>query len=138
MSALLDQVKADAYVQLVMEYEEDGVINPINTVTDTRGPQDIGEDPFDDWTSFASPIVAVDTGGFLSPDIYKTILTFTNLGHILPMEWTITRTIWDDLTNTILSTSTTTLTLVTTATFTCQTSGANTHAEFTATFKSPV
>jgi hypothetical protein len=135
MSDFTDMLKADAYVQLVQEYERDGSIDPANTITGTYGPKDFGEDP----TPFNSLYIeATDTGGFSSPNIYKTILTFTNLGHILPMEWTITRTIWDDLTKTILSTSTTTLTLVTTATFTCQTSGANRHAEFTATFKSPV
>jgi hypothetical protein len=138
MSDLLEQVKADAYVRLVMEYEEDGTINPTRTVTDPRGPADIGEDPFDGWQTFYVPIDAVDRGGLPTPNITKTILTFTNMGHVLPMEWAITRTIKDWATGDVISTDTATLTLVTSATFTCQTSGAETYAEFSATFQSPV
>ena len=135
MSDLLDQAKADAYVRLVMEYEEDGVINTGATVTGESGPFDYGDDPYDGWTTLPAAIVAWNATGV---PVTKTILTLTNMGHELPMEWAITRTIKDWSTGDVISTDAATLTLVSSATFTCQTSGAETYAEFSATFQSPV
>jgi hypothetical protein len=133
MSDFVDMIKPDAFVGLSYEFEYDGILQGPSAVS-ASGPVDFGEDP---WPFGSIYIEAVDSGGFVSPDVKKTILTFTNLGHVLPMDWTITRTLWNDLTNTISGTTTQTFTLVTTNSFTCEPGGPNTHAEFTATFKSP-
>jgi len=143
MSDYLDQIKADAYVKLTYEYTDTGggaTFPP--TDAGTVGPLDIGEE-FSSWVSFIqaihypTPDPEPEEGEPYAGNV-RTILTFENVGHILPMEWTIERTVRDIDTNDVLSTGTTTLTLVTTATFTFETSGEDTYAEFTATFKSPV
>lgn len=133
MSDYLDQIKADAFVGLSVEFEYDGVLQGASGVTPS-GPKDYGQDP---WPFNSIYIEASDSGGTLTPDVRKTYLYFSNLGHILPMEWTVTRTVTDNTTSAVLSTTNTTFTLVSSATFTCQTNAPNSTATFTATFKSP-
>lgn len=129
--SLYDKCKADAYVAFA--YEITGSFPQAKTNYTVNGPVHFGEDP---WPFNSLFIVAYDdtTLGYNG----QTILYFENRGHILPMEWTITRSEYDYSTNTLQNQDTHTLTLVTIASFTCQTSLPDGYAQFTATFKSPV
>lgn len=134
MSDYTDMIKADAYVGFSYEITDTSGSQTFGpSAVTVNGPKDYGEDP---WPFNSLYIVASTNPG--TPAVVKTILYFTNVGHLLPMEWSIERKEYDNATATLQNTDYHTLTLTSSATFTCETSLTDGYAQFTATFKSPV
>lgn len=141
MSSFLDMLKADAYVSTSYEYTDTGGGSTFGPTTPSViGPLDFGEE-FVFPSSYQArhyvyPDPPPDPGDPYNGNV-KTIYYLVNVGHIMPMEWTITRSTYDD-SDTLLSTDTLTFTLVTSASFTFETTaGEGTYATFTSVLKSP-
>lgn len=133
MTNFLDQIKADAYVAFSYEITDtSGILTQAPTTPVVSAAVDFGEDPW----PFNSLSITAQTNSGLGQDA-KTLLTFENVGHILPMEWTVERKQYDAGLN-LVSTDTLTCTLITSVTFTCECTLPDGTAQFTATFKSPV
>jgi len=98
-----DMLEADAYLSLSYEYV--GTINFGPTPPVIVGPFDYSE-----------------SGGYwdiiIASETVKTIIYIVNLGHIMPMEWSVERNTYDASDDSLLSTTTITFTLVASATFT--------------------
>lgn len=143
MSSFLDMLKADAFVSTSYEYTDTGggaTFGP--TAPSVVGPLDFGEEIiFPDPSAvqaihYPYPDPPPEPGDPYNGNV-KTIYHLTNVGHIMPMEWTITRSTYD-ASSTLLSTDTLTFTLVTSASFTFETTaGEGTYATFTSVLKSP-
>jgi len=142
MSDFLDMLKADAYVSTSYEYTDTGGGSTFGpTAPVIFGPLDFGEEfTFLDTVQahhYAYPDPPPDPGDPYNGNV-KTIYYFINVGHIMPMQWTVERKTYDDTTDTLLTTDTLIFTLINSASFTFETTeGAGTYATFIATFKSP-
>ena len=107
-----DMLEADAYLSLSYEYV--GTINFGPTPPVIVGPFDYSE------SGGYWDIILTGTG-------LKTIIYIVNLGHIMPMEWSVERNTYDASDDSLLSTTTITFTLVASATFTFDYAAAGTY-----------
>jgi len=139
MSDYTNMIKADAYLRFSYEYTDTGGGSTFGPTTPTiSGPYDYG----DTGLNFMDIILAQHYPPPDPPDEpyngnAKTIVHLINVGHIMPMKWTVTRSVYDLSTDAFISSDTSDYTLVDTADFTFETDGEGTYATFTYTFRTP-
>lgn len=121
---LKDMLEADAYLSLSYEYTDTGGTLGFGPTTPVIvGPFDFGESG-----GYWDIIQAYHYTGHN----VRTVIYVVNLGHIMPMEWSVQRSIYDLGTDALISADTLTFTLIGSASFTLETDGLDTYALFSA------